>query len=91
MSEIICIQAFVAGKVQGVWFRASTKTEADQLGIKGFAKNLPDGRVEVIACGEKDKIAILIDWLKKGPRLAEVTEFSCEEIECQIYDDFKVL
>lgn len=91
MSEIICIHVFVSGKVQGVWFRASTKTEADKLGVKGFARNLPDGRVEVIACGEKDKIAILIDWLKKGPSLAEVTEFSYEEIECQAFEGFETL
>lgn len=91
MNEIICIHVFVSGKVQGVWFRASTKTEADKLGIKGFARNLPDGRVEVIACGAEEKIAILKEWLQQGPRLAEVTEFSCEEIECQAFEGFETL
>lgn len=88
MANKICIHVFVAGKVQNVWFRASTKTEADKLGIVGFARNLPDGRVEVMACGEKDKIAQLHEWLKEGPELAEVKELSYEEVPWQEFSGF---
>ncbi|RDI48672.1 acylphosphatase [Aquicella lusitana] len=91
MTEKICIHCFVAGKVQGVWFRASTQEQAEKLGLTGFARNLPDGRVEVIACGEKDKVAKLYEWLKEGPELARVTDLSYEELPWQTYRGFETL
>lgn len=66
------IHAFVSGMVQGVSFRSETKRIAKNLGIKGWIRNLPDGRVEVLAEGEKDKIGALIEFLKKGPPAARV-------------------
>lgn len=91
MPNLICIHCYVAGNVQGVWFRASTKSEADKLSITGWARNLPDGRVEVMACGEKDKIARLQAWLKKGPELANVIDLSCEEVPWHEYQGFQVM
>jgi acylphosphatase len=91
MTHRVCIHCYVTGKVQGVWFRASTKDEAEKLGITGWARNLADGRVEILACGEKDKIAILSDWLKQGPPLANVIDFSTEELPWQEYRGFDVL
>lgn len=82
---------YIAGKVQGVWFRASTQTEANALGITGWAKNLPDGRVEVLACGEKSKVDRLHAWLQHGPRRAQISEVICEEIPYQKHDTFEVL
>ena len=67
MAERICIHCFVSGKVQGVWFRASTKDEAEKLGLTGWTRNLADGRVEVLACGDKEKIMKFYAWLKQGP------------------------
>ncbi len=64
----------VSGKVQGVWFRASAKREADRLGVTGHARNLPDGSVEVLACGSPDAVAALIEWLHDGPPLAKVAK-----------------
>ena len=64
----------VAGRVQGVFFRASTKQQADKLGVRGSAINLPDGRVEVLAVGESDAVRQLGDWLRRGPPLAEVSD-----------------
>ncbi len=90
MQEKICIHCFVSGKVQGVWFRAGTQDKAKELGITGWARNLPDGRVEVIACGEKDKVAELHAWLKQGPELANVTDVIYEEIAWQDHTRFGV-
>ena len=91
IDEKICIHCFVSGKVQGVWFRASTQTEADKLGLNGWVKNLPDGRVEVMACGEKEKINLLQEWLKQGPDHARVTDVSLEELPFHAYNKFEVL
>jgi acylphosphatase len=89
MREQICIRCFVSGKVQGVWFRASTKEQADALGITGFAKNLTDGRVEVLACGKREAIARLYEWLKQGPDLAKVTDITYEELPWQTFQQFE--
>lgn len=64
----------VGGKVQGVWFRASTCEQALALQLRGFARNLPDGRVEVLAIGEDDAIEQLAQWLHYGPSQARVDE-----------------
>jgi len=62
----------VSGKVQGVFFRASTREQAQRLGLRGHARNLPDGRVEVLAAGEADAIDALAGWLQHGPPQARV-------------------
>lgn len=62
----------VSGKVQGVWFRASTRDEALRLGLRGCARNLDDGRVEVVAVGADDAVDQLARWLNHGPPLARV-------------------
>ncbi len=60
--------------MQGVWFRDSTRREAERLGITGYAKNLPDGDVEVLAAGSAADLAELAIWLREGPPLAKVIE-----------------
>ncbi|MEZ0469453.1 acylphosphatase [Luteimonas salinilitoris] len=62
----------VSGKVQGVFFRASTREQAQRLGLHGYAKNLADGRVEVLAAGDAGAIDALAEWLKRGPPQARV-------------------
>lgn len=62
----------VTGKVQGVFFRASTREQAQRLGLRGHAINLPDGSVEVIAVGDDDAIDTLERWLHQGPPMAQV-------------------
>jgi acylphosphatase len=64
----------VSGKVQGVFFRASTARLALQIGLRGFARNLPDGRVEVLALGSAGSLATLAAWLRQGPANARVTD-----------------
>ena len=62
----------VSGKVQGVFFRASTREQALKLGLRGYAKNLPDGRVEVLAEGDERALNALERWLHVGPPMARV-------------------
>ena len=62
----------VQGKVQGVWFRASTRDVAVRLGLAGHARNLPDGRVEVLVAGDAGAIDQLQAWLQEGPPMARV-------------------
>ncbi len=62
----------VSGRVQGVFFRASTRQQAVALGLHGIARNLADGRVEVIVAGEAAAIETLAQWLRQGPPMAEV-------------------
>lgn len=90
MQEKIAIRFFISGKVQGVWFRASTQEKAKELGLTGWARNLTDGRVEVMACGEMNKINELHEWLKQGPELARVSDVIREEAEWQAFDRFGV-
>ena len=85
-----CIRCFVAGKVQGVWFRASTKEEADKLSLTGWVRNLPDSRVEVVACGEQDAIEAMKSWLHIGPSGAQVSEVIADDIDWQEFEDFDV-
>jgi acylphosphatase len=77
----VCRRFLVSGKVQGVWFRESTKREAIKLNLEGYAINLPDGRVEVVAAGDESGITALALWLQQGPRLARVDSVIEEETE----------
>jgi len=79
-----CRHCLVAGRVQGVFYRASTRRKALELGLNGWVRNLPDGRVEVYACGEGAQLDILCAWLKEGPPHAEVTDVQCREIEVDV-------
>lgn len=69
-----CRRFLVSGRVQGVWFRESTRREAESLGINGSATNLPDGRVEVIAGGSDQAVDKLLAWLHHGPPMARVDD-----------------
>ena len=69
---------FITGMVQGVFFRYSTKSEADRLGLHGWVKNLRDGRVEIIADGEKTDVEKLVAWCHYGPPGATVKTVDAE-------------
>jgi acylphosphatase len=75
---VICRRCLVSGHVQGVFFRASTRERALSLGVTGYARNLRDGRVEVLACGTADAVAALCGWLSDGPPGARVSDVQCE-------------
>jgi acylphosphatase len=85
-----CRRFLVRGKVQGVWFRASTREQAQRLGLAGHALNLADGRVEVVACGEAAALDTLEAWLWQGPELARVSAVEPEEVEPRDCEGFRV-
>jgi acylphosphatase len=67
------VHGFVTGRVQGVWFRGSMEAEATALGVVGWVRNLPDGRVEFEAEGDGAKLQALTEWARRGPSGARVT------------------
>lgn len=73
-------RVLVSGRVQGVGFRASTRREALRLGLAGHARNLADGRVEVLACGDATAVAALLVWLKQGPPQARVDTLEVTDV-----------
>lgn len=83
-----CVRCVVSGRVQGVFFRASTRQKADELGLTGTAVNLPDGRVEVIACGPEARLRQLQSWLWQGPDLARVEAVDCEPVDERRFNGF---
>jgi acylphosphatase len=87
-----CQRFFIAGKVQGVWFRASTAQQATRLGLVGWARNLADGRVEVLAAGSAGAIEEFTQWLHAGPPAAEVARVEvvpATHDECAALTDFR--
>lgn len=82
-SELARVHIFVSGRVQGVFFRQNTFQKAKELGLTGWVRNLADGRVEIVAEGEKGKAEELAEWAKKGPLLAKVERAEIERRDYQ--------
>lgn len=80
-------RCFVSGRVQGVYFRASTRDQARRLDLIGHARNLDDGRVEVLVAGPADAVSALLDWLGKGPPSARVDQVEVIEVELEEVPD----
>jgi acylphosphatase len=74
-------RAIVSGRVQGVFYRASTASKARELGVTGHARNLPDGSVEVMACGESESVRALLEWLWIGSTASMVTAVEVTAVE----------
>ena len=88
---MIRVKVRVYGRVQGVGYRYFTRRHAKALGLKGYVRNMPDGSVEVVAEGPRDKVEMLIEHLKEGPWLAEVRDVKVEYEEPKgDYDDFYI-
>ena len=87
-----CRRFIVSGRVQGVFYRASTQAKARELQLQGFVRNLADGRVEVMACGDEPALAALQDWLWQRPPLARVNEVLVEQVDrpvdCTVFEVF---
>lgn len=81
----------VKGHVQGVFYRAATKAVADQLGVKGWVKNNPDGSVSIAAEGDKIALGMFLDWCNEGPEHANVTSVESHEGELKNYRNFEVV
>lgn len=78
----------VRGRVQGVWFRASTERKAKELGLTGYVQNEPDGSVSIIAEGIPEKLQELVQWCHHGPPMARVEQVNVESNEQTGFDDF---
>ena len=81
---------YISGRVQGVGFRAFTRSQAAVLDIKGWVKNLADGRVEAVIEGEKNKVNQMINKLKNGPSFARVDDFEVKDQKPENFDDFQI-
>ncbi len=75
------IHVYISGRVQGVFFRDSTREKAQEIGLNGWVRNMRDGRVEAVFEGDEDKVNKMIEWCHEGPRSARVdrVEISKEE------------
>ena len=89
-NEISTISIIVTGRVQGVWFRASTKNEADRLGLIGFVKNMPNGGVYIEATGGPLELDAFTEWCGKGPELARVGLVKVNDTEQTQFQGFEV-
>jgi len=85
-----CMRYFISGRVQGVFFRVSARSEATRLGLTGHAINLSDGRVEVLACGESDALETMKVWLEHGPPGGRVDKVECYPVSVDMPDGFRV-
>ena len=80
-ADLTSLQATVRGRVQGVFYRAFVETRAKELKLTGYVRNRTDGTVEVKAEGERQKLEKLVEYLKKGPPVARVTDVTTEWVE----------
>ena len=78
---MICRRSFVSGRVQGVFYRGTCVRKAESLGVRGYARNLDDGRVEVLACGEPAAVDALIAWLWEGSAASKVTAVDTVDVD----------
>ena len=86
----VCRRCIVSGRVQGVFYRDTTRHKASELGVTGSARNLPDGSVEVIACGEQQAVETLCKWLWQGPDYARVDDVRCTDMAYEVRDGFVI-
>jgi acylphosphatase len=76
---MLCKKCLVGGRVQGVFYRATAARRARELGLSGYARNLADGRVEVLACGEDTAVGAFVEWLWTGSSASKVTSVEVSE------------
>lgn len=85
------MRCLVSGRVQGVWYRASTKNKAQELGLRGRVSNLANGDVEVVVAGSAEAVTELCQWLWEGPAGAVVTGVMVGETDETVGTDFSVV
>jgi acylphosphatase len=85
------VHVVISGRVQGVWFRASTRDKAQQLGLTGWVKNTSEGNVEAVFEGEEKLINEMLDWCHHGPPLSEVKNVEIKKQHpSNDFDDFSI-
>lgn len=90
MSDRTRAHVYVSGRVQGVYYRATTRDTAREKGVDGWVRNLDDGRVEAVFEGPKDAVSEMVEWCEIGSRAAEVDEVEIEYEEPEGLDGFEV-
>ena len=85
------LHLIITGKVQGVFFRAKAKEEAEKYGIKGWIKNTHDKNVEAMITGEPDMLELFITWCKRGPEKAKVEEVLASKHPEKEFDHFEIV
>ena len=85
------VNLLIKGKVQGVFYRASAREVAKELGIKGWVKNTDAGEVEIVASGDQKSLERFIQWCHKGPSRAVVTNVTVVKIDLQSHSDFRII
>lgn len=83
-------RVLISGQVQGVFFRATAREEAVRRGAGGWARNLPDGRVEAVFEGPEDAVAAMVAWCREGTSLADVREVEVHEEDPEGLEDFEI-
>ncbi len=82
---------YVSGRVQGVFYRSNARRRALELGLRGWVRNLKDGRVEIVAEGDEEPLERLIEWCRRGPPMARVEDVEVRwEAPTGEYEDFEV-
>ena len=84
------IHLIISGKVQGVFFRDTTRRKANELGLVGYVKNIPDGDVEVVAQGNEDKIKELISFIKNNPGYSKVKDVKMKNRKMENFNGFEI-
>lgn len=85
------VRLYITGTVQGVFFRAFLKENAEKLNVKGFTRNLEDGRVEVFVEGDPEKVNEMVEICRKGPKHAQIKNVETKPEKFQDFRGFKVL
>jgi acylphosphatase len=85
------VHLIIKGKVQGVYYRASAKDVAKEVGVTGWVKNMPDGNVEAIVSGSEERVEKFIEWCRKGPKNAEVSEVIVSDSKEKPLTDFRII
>jgi len=85
---MICKKCIISGRVQGVFYRETTRRQAVATGVQGHAINLPDGRVEVLLCGSALQVEQMSQWLWEGSTFSSVSDVRCSIINGQTADGF---
>ena len=85
------IRLTIKGKVQGVFYRATAKDVADEFGIKGWVKNLPDKNVEIRVTASEELLQKFIEWCKQGPPKAKVDDVIVEELSLEEFNGFRII
>lgn len=85
------IRVYITGIVQGVFFRKFLEEKANEFSVRGFCRNLEDGRIEVVVEGRDERVNEMLDACKKGSQHSEVKDIQIQELRHQGFKDFKVM